>query len=153
MVHLPRRNRQWFPKRGVYFCEILVIRLSWVGCTQPPTVRARLNTRSRVQGQASSPSFCLFSRLSGAARYHVKVNSSRLTWVDPLHNHFSPHLRVSLASAMPLPSRDVISNAKYFTQPADAFQPLALNLDDECLPEQVVQAGGFDVILYISSHI
>ncbi|KAF9648854.1 hypothetical protein BDM02DRAFT_3235344 [Thelephora ganbajun] len=52
-----------------------------------------------------------------------------------------------LTSAIPLLSHNINFNAKYFTQPSDIPQPLALNWDDESLPEQVVDTGGFEVIL------
>lgn len=52
-----------------------------------------------------------------------------------------------LASAMPILSHNITSNQKYFTQPADSPQPLALDWDEEKLPKQVVDAGGFDAIL------
>jgi hypothetical protein len=59
------------------------------------------------------------------------------------------YLPVPVASAMPILSHNISSNAKYFTQPPDLPQPLALDWDEEDLPEQVVEAGGFDIILYV----
>jgi hypothetical protein len=54
---------------------------------------------------------------------------------------------------MPLLSHNITSNARYFTQPPDVPQPLALDWDGERLPEQVVQAGGFGAILYVPSYV
>jgi hypothetical protein len=59
------------------------------------------------------------------------------------------YLSVRVASAMPILSHNISSNAKYFTQPPDLPQPLTLDWDEEDLPEQVVEAGGFDIILYV----
>ena len=63
----------------------------------------------------------------------------------------SPYSQKETASAMPILSHNIESNAKHFTQPQDSPQPLALNWDEENLPEQVAEAGGFDVILCVSS--
>jgi hypothetical protein len=49
-------------------------------------------------------------------------------------------------------SHNITCNAKYFTQPPDTPQPLTLDWDEENLPEQVMEVGGFDAILYVSSH-
>ena len=51
---------------------------------------------------------------------------------------------------MPILSYNITSNAKYFTQPQDSPQPIALDWDVENLPEQVIEARSFDVILYVS---
>ena len=45
---------------------------------------------------------------------------------------------------MPILSHNITSNSKYFTQ---SPQPLTLDWDEEYLPDQVIEAGGFDVIL------
>ena len=50
---------------------------------------------------------------------------------------------------MPLLSHNITSNAKHFAQPPDILQPLVLDWDNESLPEQVIQTGGFGVILYV----
>ena len=77
---------------------------------------------------------------------------SRLTWVGILHYYFTPRLQRRTESVIPLLSHNITSNAKHFIQPPDAPHPLTLDWDDENLPEQIVQAGGFDAILYTSSH-
>jgi len=131
------------------FCQILAMRLSWVESIRPPVVSTRLTVRSQVQERAPSPSCFLLSRPFSSARHHAKADFSRPTWVDLLYRYFTPHSRECIASAIPLLSHNITSNAKYFTQPTDAPEPLALDWDDESLPEQVAQTGGFDVILYV----
>ena len=64
----------------------------------------------------------------------------------------SPHSSRRIASAMPVLSHNVSSNAKYFIHPQDSPQPLVLDWDEENLPERVLEAGGFDIILYVSPH-
>ena len=63
----------------------------------------------------------------------------------------SAALTETTASAMLILSHNITSNQKYFTQPSDSLQLLALDWDEENLPKQVVDAGGFDAILCVSS--
>ena len=63
----------------------------------------------------------------------------------------SAALTETTASALPVLSHNITSNQKYFTQPSDSPQPLALDWDEENLPKQVVDAGGFDAILCVPS--
>jgi len=153
MVRHPKRNRRWSPTRGMRFCRTPATRSSWVECIEPMTLCVRLTVCSQVQGQVSSPSFFPLSGPPHSARHRAKVVSSRPTWVGLLHLSFTRHLRSSIASAIPLLSHNITSNAKYFTQPADTPEPLALDWDDKGLPEQVTQAGGFDAILCVSSYM
>lgn len=52
---------------------------------------------------------------------------------------------------MPILSHNISRNAKYFIQPLDSPQAVVLDWDEENLPEQVVEVGGFDIILYVSN--
>jgi len=52
---------------------------------------------------------------------------------------------------MPILSHNISCNAKYFIQPPDSPQAVVLDWDEENLPEQVAEVGGFDIILYVSS--
>ena len=112
---------------------------------------AKLKPCPQAQGLASSPSFFPLSGLLGSAKHHAKAHFSRPICVGVLCPGLSPYSRKAAASAMPILSHNIASNAKYFTQPPDTPQPLALDWDEEDLPEQVAEAGRFDVILYISS--
>ena len=52
---------------------------------------------------------------------------------------------------MPILSHNISCNAKYFIQPPDSPQDVVLDWDEENLPEQVAEVGGFDIILYVSN--
>ena len=126
--------------------------LNWVEWTQSPGVCARLTVYSQVQGQVSSPSSFLLSEQHGSERHRARVKISRQTWVGSPHRYFrSSRLPRRIASAMPILSHNISCNAKYFVQPSDLPQAVVLDWDEENLPEQTVEAGSFDIILYVSN--
>jgi hypothetical protein len=53
---------------------------------------------------------------------------------------------------MPILSHNITSNAKYFTQSPEPPEPLTLDWDEQNLPEEIIETGSFDLILYVSSH-
>lgn len=100
-----------------------------------------------------APLFFLLSELCSSEKHCTKVNSSQPTWVSiPCHYFGSPNLSRHIASTILILSHNISSNVKYFIQLLDLPQPLVLDWDEETLPEQVIQAKGFDIILYISPH-
>jgi len=78
---------------------------------------------------------------------------SQPTWVGIPHHYFgSLHLSRCIVPVVSRLLHNIAPNAKYFIQPPDLPLPLTLDWDDKNLPEQVVEARGFNIMLYVSFH-
>ena len=102
---------------------------------------AKLKSRPQAQGLALSPFLFLLSGLLCSAKHHVKAHFSPPVWVGLPCPPPLPYSRKRVALATSILSHNIKSNTKYFTQPQDSPQPLALDWDEENLPEKVEEAG------------